>query len=625
MTLESPATYSEWYWKHSLDALRARSEECERSLTPIVSQIIADLNLQENLPESLKPYYAMLSSPPAPDWDDMQRSFLGVIGRYVELAAGEESARPFKYKHAAKMLTLQIDAETAISLYQRKRIGKELYEGRMHSAGFADSEAIHQYNSRRPYPSIPDIITYSRYHGDAENPKDFAWKLFDIAEVDWDLWDWLSWQKLTTEQVQALYKRRFWTENEYNIELSRLGWHGTDKMAVMDLAWTLPNAMLLVQGDLLQEANTDSIIADISKADIHPTYAKQYLDGILTKPATSDLIAYELRRDPSLSNLDRELRKIGVHPNYFELLKELAYQIPPVADIITMAVREAFTPDIAARFGQYEGLPTQFVEWVGKKGLSKEWAERYWAAHWTLPSPQQGFEMLHRGIIGKDDLLLLLRALDIMPFWRDKLIEMAYEPLNRIDVRRMYKLGVLTESDVTNAYKELGYNDTNANRLTDFVVRDTRQSLARFTSANVVTAFTKRFIDEGQASSLLRDMGIKDTEIPHIIQTAIYKREWSYKQERIDAIENLYKKGKYTENQTRNELTGLNLPADHIQTLLQQWQLKAEAEKIATWTTAQTISFLKKGLITPARATQEFIELGYNTEHIKTYLASVTQ
>ncbi|GAH61072.1 unnamed protein product, partial [marine sediment metagenome] len=73
------------------------------------------------------------------------------------------------------------------------------------------------------------------------------------------------------------------------------------------------------------------------------------------------LIAFHLRIDPSLSGLDTDLRKIGIHPDYFEIYKTLAYPIPPVADIITMAVREAFTPDIAARFGQYEDYPRSFV------------------------------------------------------------------------------------------------------------------------------------------------------------------------------------------------------------------------------------------------------------------------
>jgi hypothetical protein len=121
----------------------------------------------------------------------------------------------------------------------------------------------------------------------------------------------------------------------------------------------------------------------------------------------------------------------------------------------------------------------------------------------------------------------------------------------------------------------------------------------------------------------LRQIGIKETEIPYILQTAGYRREWSFKQERIDAIENLYKKGKLSETQTRTDLFNLGLPADHIQILLQQWVLKAEAEKEATWTTAQTLGFLKTGLITPDRAAQELNMLGYNTERISIYLKSV--
>jgi len=231
--------------------------------------------------------------------------------------------------------------------------------------------------------------------------------------------------------------------------------------------------MLLIQGSLVRGMTDDTIIDLISRGGIHPDFAHDYYDAILTKPASEDIIAYELRRDPSLSNLSNELRKVGIHDNYHGLYKELAYQIPPVADIITMAVREAFTPAIAARFGQYQDLPPDFVEWVGKKGLSREWAERYWAAHWSLPSPQQGFEMLHRGVIGEADLDMLMRALDIMPFWRDKLVQIAYRPLSRVDVRRMFALGVLGVSGVRKAYTDLGYNDYNADLMTQFTIKYT--------------------------------------------------------------------------------------------------------------------------------------------------------
>ncbi|GAH54249.1 unnamed protein product, partial [marine sediment metagenome] len=228
-------------------------------------------------------------------------------------------------------------------------------------------------------------------------------------------------QRLTTSQVQTLYRRGLISESDLRYYLSEIGWSRIDSPVIQELGWVMPNAMLLVQGDLMQARDTDEIIRDISIADINPKYAQKYYDAILTKPASSDLVAYELRRDPTLSNLPAQLRQIGIHPDYFDTYKTLAYPIPPVADIITMAVREAFTPDIAKRFGQYEDYPPDFEHWTLRKGLSKEWSMRYWAAHWSLPSAQQGFEMLHRGAINPTELNMLLRALDVMPFWRDKL------------------------------------------------------------------------------------------------------------------------------------------------------------------------------------------------------------
>ncbi|GAI76698.1 unnamed protein product, partial [marine sediment metagenome] len=249
-----------------------------------------------------------------------------------------------------------------------------------------------------------------------------------VPPDDFELWEWLSWQRLTTLQAQALFKRGTLSEGDFAVELARIGWDKTDRVTLRDLAYVLPNPMLLVQGNLQQEASQDKILEDISRGDIHPDYADKYLDAVLTKPATQDIIAAALRSDPNLSDLERQLVKIGIHPAYTGIYKTLAYQIPPVADIITMAVREAFTPAIAERFGQYQDFPPDFAKYAAMKGLDEDWAKRYWAAHWNLPSPQQGFQMLHRGVIDEGELDMLMRAQDIMPFWRDKLIQIAYRP-----------------------------------------------------------------------------------------------------------------------------------------------------------------------------------------------------
>jgi len=623
--IENPKTFGEYYWAAEVEAKRLRSEQHEKSFSPSIGAYLASIGIPDNTPPAITALLDKLANPPEPDWDDVQRAFLGTIGRVVALAGGEQMAKPFEYEAAEKFLNERIKAETAVTLFQRKKITQSFFDHRMHSAGYADTEAVHLYNSMRPYPTMQELIRYGRYNSDAENPKTFVWNLFDIHPDDWEMWDWLSIQKLSTEQVQTVYRRGGWDKNRAMLELSRLGWPLEEREAHINLAYQLPNAMLLVQGNLMQDISQADMIEDIAKAGIHPDYANKYFDGVLTKPNTEDIIAWQLRLDPDLGGLENELRKTGIHPNYFDTYKTLAHPIPPINDLITMAVREAFTPEIASRFGQYEGLPKEYVDAAAKKGLTKQWAERYWAAHWTLPSVQQGFGMLHRGIINQADLGLLMRALDIMPFWRDKLMQLSFKPLTRVDVRRMHLLGTLDEGGVKRAYLDVGYSDKNAGLMTDFTVRYNRRSLAGFTQRDVITAYINRYVEHGAATSILREIGIKGTEIPNIMRLASLKRDWKGKDETISAIKNRYTKGTRNLEQTRSVLSQLGLASDYISTLLAQWEPRTEAERVATFTNAQTLKLFGMKLINETRARQELRLLGFDTERTDLLIKTVTE
>jgi len=623
--INNPKTFGDYYWAGEVEAKKAFAEQHEQALKGSVSAFFDGMGFNDLIPPEMAEMFSQLKDPKEPSWDDLQRMFLGTVSRGVALAGGEQMAKPFEYQAAIKYQQTRVTPEVAIGLMQRRKIDENFYEGRMQSGGYSADEAFHLYNSTMPFPSIPELIRYSRYNTDAENPQVGVLDRFDVPLMDFDMWEWLSRQKLSTEQVQAVYRRGGWDKARSTLELSRLGWPLDEREMLIELSYQLPNAMLLVQGDLLQQVSRADIIEDIAKAGIHPIYADKYFDGILTKPNTQDLIAWQLRLDPSLKGLDDELEKTGVHPDYFDVYKTLAHPIPPINDLITMAVREAFTPAIASRFGQYEGLPSEFVDAAEKKGLSKEWSERYWAAHWTLPSVGQGFDMLHRGIIDTGDLDLLMRALDIMPFWRDRLMQLSFKPLTRVDVRRMHLLGTLDKAGVTRAYLDVGYNDKNAALMTDFTIKYNQRSLSGFTPRDAMSAYINQYIDSSKASSILRDIGVKGAEIPNMIKLATYKRDWKYNTERIQAIGNLYKKGKYDKARALSSLSQLGLESAFISTQLEQWEPSSEAEREATFTNAQTLKLFTMGLIDEARAIQELELLGFDEERRNLLIRSVKE
>jgi len=623
MSLESPQTYGEWYWGHGLQAQKDMDEQTEFALAPYFKGVFADIPELSELPAGIQSILRSLAEPPSAG-----------LGGFAALTAGEFASETIRdlikpgMTAAARVinrgaLETWLDPVQAVSLFQRRKIEDEYFDLLMSSAGYDPSIARQFSDSVIPYPAIAEIMRYARYHGDPANTREAVWEKFDVPVDDYDMYEWLTLQVLSTEEIHRLFRRSVITEEDASFFLQRVGWRDENVDYVKELGWLIPNPMLLTQGNLQQGANKEKIIEDIIRGDIHPDRAEQYLDAILTKPATQDVVTFALRTDPDLSGLDEGLTKIGIHPDYLDLHRELAFVIPPVSDIITMAVREVFTPEIAARFGQYEDFPAPLEEWGLKKGLSKEWSQRYWAAHWALPSATQGFEMLHRGVIDRDDLDRLLRAQDVMPYWRDKLTQIAYRPLTRVDVRRMYREGVLDEAGVYAAYLDHGYSEENAKRMTLFTVRQTLSAQAKFTSTDVVAAFTKRMIDRSDARALLTDLGIPSDNVSYIISRAEYKRKWDLTESRIAGIKNLYKKGVYNEDAARAKLLQLNLPSDEVDVLFEQWWYEKTGELAPTWTKAETLRFAKAGSITKARAATELERMGYDPEHVGMYLEQI--
>ncbi len=623
MGVKNPQTYGDHYWAAQVEAEKVFQDGVEDEVSSYVEAMYDSLGLKEVLPEPFSRFVGAMTSGKSFAWGGILARFGSEMADSVLGQSMGHALKDFNYMMAEKFSDLRITASEAAILHSRRKIDEPFFLARALSEGLKPAEAAAFYGSRLPYPAIPDIVRWARYHGDAYNIRGTVWEKFDVPVDDMDVWDFLGQQVLSTGMITKLFRRNILGIAEAEYKLGEVGFSKQLAGNVIEDSWLIPNAMLLVQGSLLRDASNEQLLTDISIADIHPDYAEKYLDGVLTKPSSQDLVAYELRRDPNLNELDRQLKRVGIHPDYTDVYKELAQVIPPVADIITMAVREAFTPSIAAKFGQYQDFPDDLAVWGAKKGLSEDWTKRYWAAHWSLPSANQGFEMLHRGVITLPDLNMLLRALDIMPFWRDRLLQIAYRRLTRVDIRRMYSIGVLTEDEVYDAYSEQGYNERDSKRMTAFTIKQTLAKQSKFTASQIVAAFAKYMINSSEAKSLLQSVGVRDENISFIISSAEYKRSWELTESRIAGIRNYYKKELYDENTARGKLLQLNLPSVRVDALMSQWFIDGKDKEDKTWTAAQTLGFIDDGLISPERGRKELKLIGYDDEHINVYLRSL--
>jgi len=274
------------------------------------------------------------------------------------------------------------------------------------------------------------------------------------------------------------------------------------------------------------------------------------------------------RGELSSSQYAELLRALDYAPTWRPKLEAIARAIPGLSDMVRFAVREVYDPARRAALKLDEDYPAAFTAQAAKHGLSEEDARAYWAAHWVLPSPTQMYRMLWRGLITLDELDAGLKAADYSPAWRDRLRDIAYLPLTRVDLRRMLDAKVIDRAEVKKGYKAIGYTDANAELLTQFA----------------------EHLAGGETSTA--DVWLKRA------RSSLFGR-----------VHTEYTGRQLTDEEATGGLEAAGVPAGEVQAILELW--RTESSLIRTeLTQAQIVKAFKKGLYDRETAIAELVERG---------------
>jgi len=195
--------------------------------------------------------------------------------------------------------------------------------------------------------------------------------------------------------------------------------------------------------------------------------------------------------------------KLGYEEEDAVRLMRTLWQPASPSDMVRFAVREVWSPDVAAKFRLFDEFPPMFAIEVRKSGIGVDTAKQYWAAHWSLPSPGQGFDMYHRGIIDHDELTMLLRTLDVNPFWREKMIKLCDRLIPRRQLRYLLQEDIETADQVEGRYVKLGYSKDDAKVLTAVDVSRVAEDYKDATKGEVMKAFISGFLNEKELRKAL--------------------------------------------------------------------------------------------------------------------------
>jgi len=334
-------------------------------------------------------------------------------------------------------------------------------------------------------------------------------------------------------------------------------------------------------------------------------------------------------------------KKHGISEEDLKRFEAVRKFYPSPSDFIRFAVREVFNPTVVEKYGYDEDFPEQITEHVKKTGMDTEQLKWYWRAHWELPSPTQAYEMLQRlnpevlAIRGSayekmglktediqtdiDTIRELLKIADYPKFWRDRLIAIAYSPLTRVDLRRIYELGLISDDELLARLMELGYTKDDAELLSNFFKRLKHEENFKIALSKIENAYKIGKITKEQYKDLLRQAGYSDDEIEFLVSLTDYEMEEEKRERKLNLLMSKYTKGLISKVDFISEAKKLGINDSELQYWLEIAQIKRETG-VKTLSTTQIKDAWLKGLIDEDDALNLLIASNWDSNHAQILL-----
>ena len=325
-----------------------------------------------------------------------------------------------------------------------------------------------------------------------------------------------------------------------------------------------------------------------------------------------------LRNIIDADKLFERMREIGYTDTRIKEMMQTWNIIPGPQDLFYMVGKEAFEPDMIKHIGLDQEFPDEQMQWLEKQGISRYWAEKYWAAHWDQPSVQMGYEMLHRRVINDEELDMLFRAVEMPQFWREKLKQISYMPYTRVDVRRMRALQLISVEEVYENYLDQGYDPDHALQMTKFTETYVDPEDKSISKSEILSAYEDKILNEAEAKTLINQLGYNVSQTDFIIISKDYEIAKKMSDARVKLIKDKYLLRIQDKFDTRRDLNLLNLESNQIENYLELWDLEIIKDyKFPSKTDLE--KFYAEKIIDEKIYREEMNRLGYSNKYTNWY------
>lgn len=357
--------------------------------------------------------------------------------------------------------------------------------------------------------------------------------------------------------------------------------------------------------------------------------ATEILQSNKTWQDMSSIIRWGWRNDKPDDEVAAILVSHGWEEQDAKRMVEVAHFYPSPADLVNWQAKEVFEPEMVSHYGLDAELGELDLSMFKRAGMTAEQARNYWIAHWEHPSWNQLQQMLFRiPEVTEEEVRRWFRLMEVPPFWRQHMIDTAYHPYTRVDVRRMHKIGVFgtgpeADAKLRTAYTDLGFHGEQADNMVLFTKKYNMQSGESanldLTRSMIERAYDIGYIQRGQAEEYLSGMGYDEDEVTFIIGSADADRALASGGDWLTLLKNQLTSGIRTRSEVEQKLADLGFDGQavsHYADLFVAWG--EEPTKIPSKTDVK--NFMMHEIITEATAREYLKHMGYPDDLISLYI-----
>lgn len=293
-----------------------------------------------------------------------------------------------------------------------------------------------------------------------------------------------------------------------------------------------------------------------------------------------------------------ELIRKGYSEERIKELEKAFLYYPTPRDFIHYAVRETFDDSVAAKYGYDEHYPKEMEEYVIKAGMNPDWLKHEWRAHWAMIAPRMAYEMLQREEIDMDMLRDILKIADYPPYLIDKLINISYTRIGRIDLRRLYSTGEIDFEGMEKGYRHLGYSPPDAGKMALWTDKEYAQKDKNIAQGKIMKGYNLGEISADICLSSLISLGYDEDESKYLIALEDYTLEEKRKEDEAETLVEEVVNGTKSLEELENGLKSLLLRPKEISKYRDKAKRKVRAQitqpteaKLTKWVTAGIIDF----------------------------------